>query len=179
MRFLFKEVLENIDRAFYDHNQLSKEDFNKFVKGFKKELLESELYDMFLVLAKKLPQSQRPKTEQGKTQSKRFNPNNFKNTGDKNDSEEDKKKEEVRLDIKFITEKWEKFKKDEDTTSGALNVTKIKQRFADFRKKIDVWKERIAFRNRIKRNFTKQKSSIRERLIKASTVEFTYDVEIV
>ena len=63
--------------------------------------------------------------------------------------------------------------------SGPLNSKKINQRFADFRKKLDIWKERQKVRERFKLNFNKQSTSIRDRLDKASTVEYTFDVEAI
>jgi len=44
---------------------------------------------------------------------------------------------------------------------------------------LEIWKEREKVRERFKRNFIKQSTSIRERLDKASTVEYTFDVEVI
>lgn len=62
--------------------------------------------------------------------------------------------------------------------SGSLNQKGIKQRFADFRKTMDVWKERGQFRNRMKRNYLRMKASIRDRLDKAQN-EFTFEVDVI
>jgi hypothetical protein len=44
---------------------------------------------------------------------------------------------------------------------------------------MEVWTKRKSFRDRINRNFVKHQNSLRDRFLKASTSEFTYDVEIV
>ena len=62
--------------------------------------------------------------------------------------------------------------------SGALNQKGIKQRFADFRKSMEVWRERGQFRNRMKRNYLRMKGSIRDRLDKAQN-EFTFEVDVI
>jgi hypothetical protein len=41
-----------------------------------------------------------------------------------------------------IGDRFEKLIKEDEAMSGPLNSKKINQRFADFRKKLDIWKER-------------------------------------
>lgn len=43
---------------------------------------------------------------------------------------------------------------------------------------MEVWRERVLFRNRMKRNYLRMKASIRDRLDKAQN-EFTFEVDVI
>lgn len=60
-----------------------------------------------------------------------------------------------KLDLKVISERFNKYMTVDEASSGVLNNKKIISRFADFRKKLEVWKDRHKVRERFKRNFEK------------------------
>lgn len=95
----------------------------------------------------------------------------FNNPQKKNqDLEEDldpESKTEPKLDVRVLQERYEKFKKDQEALSTVVNIKTIRQRYGDFRKKLDVWKERVNFRKRFKRTYLRNKASIREKFDKA------------
>lgn len=62
IRFLFDEVMT---QQFVDRNNsslITKSEFFKFVQAFRRDILEGEIYDMFLALLKKLAVSQQAET---------------------------------------------------------------------------------------------------------------------
>lgn len=126
---------------------------------------------MFLSFLKKLAAPPKDATNKDLGRSGNFKKN-------LNEDLVDTRKDELKLDLKIIQERFDKTNADTDQLSGVLNAKKINARFADFKKKLDVWKDRLKVRDRIKRNFVKQSTSIRERLNKASTVEYTFDIEV-
>lgn len=95
-----------------------------------------------------------------------------------NDLSFEEEVQQPKMDLKVIQDRYEAFKRAQESLSGVLNSKVIKQRFADFRKTMEVWKERQQFRNRMKRNYLKNKQSIRDRLDKAQN-EFTFEVDII
>lgn len=59
-----------------------------------------------------------------------------------------------------------------------VNIKTIKQRYGDFRKKLEVWKERVNFRKRFKRTYRRNKASIREKFDKAIN-EFSLESKLI
>lgn len=55
--------------------------------------------------------------------------------------------------MKKLEDQWEKFKKSEEQLNGVLNIKQIRARFADFRQKMEIWKERLAGRQRFKKQY--------------------------
>ena len=80
----------------------------------------------------------------------------------------------IKCDLAHIDNLFGKFYKTEESLSGFLNVKNIKQKFADFRLKLDVWKKRSKNRNRTKRNYKKYTEKLLEAFKKAK-IDFTYD----
>lgn len=108
-------------------------------------IVEGELGDMFLTFMKKLGVSQ---------QVDKLNKDLGHSASLKNGHDlEENLKEEVKLELKAISERFDKYMKVDESSSGVLNNKKINLRFADFRKKLEVWKERHKVRERFKRNF--------------------------
>ena len=92
------------------------------------------------------------------------------------DGPEDAPAEIIKFDLAVVDNLFDKFYKTEESLSGFLNIKVIKQKFTDFRKKIDVWKKggTVRQRNRNKKNFTKNSSALIASFKKAKG-DFTYD----
>ena len=80
----------------------------------------------------------------------------------------------MKCDLSVVDSAFDKFYKTEESLSGFLNIKVIKQKFADFRKKLDVWKKVGRQRTRNKKNFKKHTKGLIAAFKKAKT-DFTYD----
>ena len=61
----------------------------------------------------------------------------------------------IKCDLNSIDNLFFTFYNNENSLSGLVNVKAIKQKFGEFRQKLDVWKNRDRARKRNKRNFKK------------------------
>jgi len=80
----------------------------------------------------------------------------------------------TKCDLAVVDSMFDKFWRTEESLSGFLNVKMIKQKFADFRQKLEVWKNRDRARKRNKRNFKKYTKNLLAAFKKAKT-DFTMD----
>ena len=80
----------------------------------------------------------------------------------------------IKVDLSAVDSSFEKFYKTEESLSGFLNIKVIKQKFADFRKKLDVWKKVGRQRRKNKTNF-KNRSAALIAAFKKAKQDFTYD----
>lgn len=62
-------------------------------------------------------------------------------------------KTEERMDVMVLENHFEKWFREEDSLQAFLNPKVAKQRFADFKTKIEVWKSRQKQRLRVKRAY--------------------------
>ena len=170
IQYLFNDSMALTNDQKIDQSYITKEEFAKFLKACKKEaVLQDDMTQMFNLLSKK------PGTQNAKAANfAQLKAKAMKN----NDLSFEEEVQQPKMDLKVIQDRYEAFKRAQESLSGVLNSKVIKQRFTDFRKTMEVWKERQQFRNRMKRNYLKNKQSIRDRLDKAQN-EFTFEVDII
>ena len=60
--------------------------------------------------------------------------------------ESEEEKEIIKLDLSVLDNAFDKFYKTEESLSGYLNIKVIKSKFADFKKKLEVWKKNASRR---------------------------------
>jgi hypothetical protein len=65
------------------------------------------------------------------------------------------------LDMAIVDSLFDKWYKEEENLSGALNMKLIKQRNTDFRLKLDAWKRRVEERKRLARRTFEHGKKIR------------------
>ena len=70
-------------------------------------------------------------------------------------------KTEDRLDVMVLETHFEKWFREEDSLQAFLNPKVAKQRFADFKTKIQVWRQRDKQRGRLKKVYKKHNQKLR------------------
>lgn len=83
-----------------------------------------------------------------------------------------------RLDITVLENNFEKWFREEDSLQAFLNPKVAKQRFQDFKTKVEVWKSREKQRARVKKSYKKHTQKLRSTLIEKAK-RFTIDNELV
>ena len=184
--------------------RVEKSDFVAFIKMFKDiSIQQNVIDDMFLTFAKRLgqpkPEPQALKRGQtlnatdgklgstlgnslGKSQTLKgvskglgVSPGNHQRQPSLNlDDKDEVPAEIIKVDLSAVDSSFEKFYKTEESLSGFLNIKVIKQKFADFRKKLDVWKKVGRQRRKNKTNF-KNRSAALIAAFKKAKQDFTYD----
>ena len=130
---------------------LSKLDFTSFMKVYLPSTTDNEASELFNFLTAK------KKDTSGLDSDRENLPSINKNSV--NDSF--MFKTEDRLDVMVLETHFEKWFREEDSLQAFLNPKVAKQRFADFKTKIQVWRQRDKQRGRLKKVYKKHNQKLR------------------
>ena len=129
----FRFAFSHMTNQFYNELKVTRGEFVTLVKALHKELSENDIGDLFLLLAKRLePREAAPK-------GKAVKPAAPAETKD------------LKLDLLEADKQFDKWCREEESLSGVLNMKLIKQRNADLRLKLEVWRKRLDERRRYKK----------------------------
>ena len=150
--------------------KLNKHEFTQFAKVYLEKITDTEASELFNFLTVKKKEDRETNGEDSDREQRR---------GGKQFSYEEKEnKPDEKLDITVLENLFEKWFREEDSLQAFLNPKVAKQRFADFKTKVGVWKAREKQRARVKKAYKTHTQKLRQTLIEKSK-RFTIDNELV
>lgn len=150
--------------------RLNKAEFTSFVKVYLEKITDTEASELFNFLTfKKNATADDDSDNELRVEAKR---------NDRFAHDEKENKPDEKLDIAVLETHFEKWFREEDSLQAFLNPKVAKQRFADFKTKIEVWKAREKQRVRLKKAYKQHTQKLRQTLIEKSK-RFTIENELV
>ena len=141
IRMIFKEHFKNTPVTGV--LRLSKSDLASFTKIYLEKMTDFEGSELFNFLVMKKKETLDEESD-----------NEIRVISNKKERFDDKEnKTEERMDVMVLENHFEKWFREEDSLQAFLNPKVAKQRFADFKTKIEVWKSRQKQRLRVKKAY--------------------------